>query len=121
MKKLLGILVLGLLLITNSFAGDCSGCESEAYDAHRDAKKAYRSDNLSDCQIYAKRANRHLSYAESEASSCGCSNAEYEAYDGYKDTRKAYRSDKLSDCQIYAKRAYRHASYTEDYARDCSY
>ncbi len=120
MKKLLGIIILSLILSNHSYAGDCSGCMSEAYDAYRDARKAYRANSLSDCQRYSKRAYRHLSYAESEASSCGCSNAEYEAYDGYRDARKAYRSNSLSDCQRYAKKAYRHASYTEDYANSCS-
>jgi hypothetical protein len=70
MKKLLGIIVLGLILTNNSFAGDCSGCESEAYDAYRDARKAYRSNNLSDCQRYAKRAYRHASYTEDYARDC---------------------------------------------------
>tara|TARA_B100000989_G_scaffold199314_1_gene150651 strand:+ start:830 stop:1195 length:366 start_codon:yes stop_codon:yes gene_type:complete len=120
MKKLLAIVVVGFILSNNSYAGDCSGCVSESYDAYRDARKAYRASNLSDCQKYAKRAYRHLSYAESEASDCGCSNAEYEAYDGYRDARRAYKANSLSDCKRYAKKAYRHASYAEDYASSCS-
>ena len=122
MKKLLISLILSLILISPSQAvGDCSGCMSEAYDAYKDARKAYRANNLNDCQRYAKKAYRHLSYAESEANYCGCSNAEYEAYDGYRDAKKAYRAKNLKDCQRYAKKAYRHASYTEDYAGSCDY
>ena len=121
MKTFFGIVIFSLILTIPSYAGDCSGCISEAYDAYRDARKAYRANNLSDCQRYAKKAYRHLSYAESEASYCGCSNAEYEAYDGYRDAKRAYRSNNLGDCQRYAKKAYRHASYTEDYAGSCNY
>ena len=54
---------------TNVFA-DCSDAESEAYDGYRDAKRAYNSDDLDNCQYYARKAYRHGSYAESEASSC---------------------------------------------------
>ncbi len=33
-------------------------------------KKAYRASSLSSCKSYARKAYRHASYAESEASSC---------------------------------------------------
>ena len=120
MKKLLGIVVLGLLFTTNSYPdSDCSSCASEAWDGSRDAMRAYRSSELNDCQYYAKKAYRHLSYAESYASDCNCSEAESEAWDGYRDAKRAYRSSELNDCQYYAKKAYRHASWTEDYANGC--
>ena len=48
----------------------CSNAESEAYDGYRDARKAYRASSLSRCKRYAKKAYRHLSYAESEADDC---------------------------------------------------
>ena len=87
MKKLLSILILSLILISPSQAvGDCSGCMSEAYDAYKDARKAYRANNLNDCQRYAKKAYRaknlkdcqryakkayrHASYTEDYAGSC---------------------------------------------------
>ena len=40
------------------------------YDGYRDARRAYNSSDLDDCQYYARKAYRHASYAESEASSC---------------------------------------------------
>ena len=122
MKHLIVIFTLffsTVIFASSSFA-DCSNCASEAYDGYRDAKRAYRSSDLSSCQRYAKKAYRHLSYAEDEASSCGCSAAESEAYDGYRDAKKAYRSSDLSNCQRYAKKAYRHASYAEDEANSCN-
>ena len=107
-----------LSLSTQSMA-DCYGAASEGYDAYRDAKKAYRSNDLASCQRYARKAYRHFSYAESEASSCSCSSAESEAYDGYRDAKKAYRANDLSSCQIYARKAYRHGSDVESYANYC--
>ncbi len=54
------------------YASSCScyNAESEANSGIRDAKKAYRSSELSRCKRYAKKAYRHASYAESESSSC---------------------------------------------------
>ena len=49
---------------------DCYNCESEAYDAYRDAKRAYRSNDLYSCQRYAKKAYRHASYTQDYASYC---------------------------------------------------
>ncbi len=118
MKKLLGIVVLGLLLSGNVNA-DCYNCESEAYDGYRDAKRAYYSSDLDNCQYYARKAYKHLSWAESYAADCNCYDAESEAYDGYRDAKRAYYSSDLDDCQYYARKAMRHASYTEDYARGC--
>ena len=99
---------------------DCSSATSEGYDGYRDAKKAYRSGDLDSCQRYARKAYRHFSYAESEASSCNCSDAESEAYDAYRDAKKAYRSGDLDSCRRYAKKAYRHGSDVESYANSCS-
>tara|TARA_B100001964_G_scaffold190443_1_gene212468 strand:- start:45 stop:263 length:219 start_codon:yes stop_codon:yes gene_type:complete len=71
MKKLLGIVVLGLLFTTSSYPdSDCSSCASEAWDGYRDAKKAYRSSDLNDCQYYAKKAYRHASWTEDYANGC---------------------------------------------------
>ena len=119
MFKVIWLIVFSISVISSNAFAACSGAESEAYDGYRDAKKAYRSSNLDSCQRYAKKAYRHLSYAESEASSCGCSNTESEAYDGYRDAKKAYRSSELDSCQRYAKKAYRHASDVESYASSC--
>ena len=69
MKKLLVLLFSIFVLSGTSFA-DCYGAESEAYSAYRDAKKAYRASSLSSCKTYARKAYRHASYAESEASYC---------------------------------------------------
>ena len=69
MKKLLGIVVLGLLLSGNVNA-DCYNCESEAYDGYRDSKRAYYSSDLDDCQYYARKAMRHASYTEDYARGC---------------------------------------------------
>ena len=55
---------------STTILADCSSAESEAYDGYRDAKKAYRSSDLDSCQYYARKAYKHGSYAESEASSC---------------------------------------------------
>ena len=71
MKKLLGILVLGLLFTTSSYPdSDCSSCASEAWDGYRDAKKAYRSSDLASCQKYARRAKRHASWTADYANEC---------------------------------------------------
>ena len=121
MKQIIVIFTLffsSVIFASDSFA-DCSNCASEAYDGYRDARKAYRSSDLSSCQRYARKAYRHLSSAEDEAISCGCSAAESEAYDGYRDAKKAHRSSDLSSCQRYARKAYRHASYAEDEANSC--
>ena len=117
MKILISVIV---LFFSYPLLADCYYCESEAYDAYRDAKRAYRSNDLDSCQRYAKKAYRHFSDAEYYASSCNCSEAEYEAYDGYRDAKRAYRSNDLDSCQRYAKKAYRHASYTQDYASYCN-
>ena len=69
MKNILYTIILSFLFSSSVFA-DCSDAESEAYDAYRNAKKAYNSSNLAECQSYARRAKRDASYAESEASSC---------------------------------------------------
>ena len=61
------LVVMGLVTTAHS---DCSNAQSEAYDGYRDAKKAYRSSDLDRCQRYARKAYRHASYAESEASYC---------------------------------------------------
>jgi len=68
MKNIL--LIITLFISWNAIAEGCYNAESESYDATRDAKKAYRSSELSRCKRYAKKAYRHASYAESEASSC---------------------------------------------------
>jgi len=109
--------ILGSISIAHS---SCSDAESEAYDGYRDAKRAYRSSDLISCQRYARKAYRHLSYAESGASSCSCSDAESDAYYGYRDAKRAYRSSDLSSCQRYARKAYRHASYAEEAASGCN-
>ena len=108
-----------IVFISVSAFADCGSAASEGYDGYRDAKKAYRSDDLDSCQSYARRAYRHFSYAESEASSCNCSDAESEAYDAYRDAKKAYRADDLDSCQLYARRAYRHGSDVESFANSC--
>ena len=113
------LLFVAISLGSATVHADCYNAASEGYDGYRDAKKAYRASDLSSCQRYAKKAYRHFSYAESEASSCNCSSAEMEAYDGYRDARKAYRASSLSDCQRYAKKAYRHGSDVESYANSC--
>ena len=69
MKKLLVLLFSIFILSGTSFA-NCYDAESEAYDAFRDAKRAYNSSDLDNCQYYARKAYRHGSYAEDEASSC---------------------------------------------------
>ncbi len=123
MKHILAPILLAItfsMMFSSISFADCSNCASEAYDGYRDAKKAYRSGDLSGCQRYAKKAYRHLSYAADEANNCGCSDAESEAYSGYRDAKKAYRSGDLSGCQRYAKKAYRHASYAEDAANSCN-
>ena len=68
MKKLLVILLL-FFPVHGAWAA-CSACESEAYDAYRDAKRAYNSSDLSDCQYYARKARRHASYTQDAAMSC---------------------------------------------------
>ena len=69
MKILLGSVVFILLFIGNVSA-DCYDCESEAYDGYRDAKRAYYSSDLDDCQYYARKAMRHASYTEDYARGC---------------------------------------------------
>jgi len=61
------VFILGSISIAHS---SCYEAESEAYDGYRDAKKAYRSSDLSSCQSYAKKAYRHASYAEDAALYC---------------------------------------------------
>ena len=71
MKKLLEILVLGLLFTTSSYSdSDCSSCADEAWDAGRDAKRAYYSSDLDSCQYYARKAKRHASWTEDYANGC---------------------------------------------------
>ncbi len=66
MKKLLLLLFFYLFInVPSALAKSCPNAESEAYFGYKDAKKAYRSSDLSRCQRYAKKAYRHLSYAES--------------------------------------------------------
>ena len=70
MYKMISFLFL-ILIFPNSYSfASCSGAESEAYDGYRDARKAYRADDLGSCQRYAKKAYRHASNVESYASSC---------------------------------------------------
>ena len=115
---LLGIVL--SFLVSSPVWADCDNAASEGYNGYRDAKKAYRADDLDSCQRYARKAYRHFSYAESEASSCSCSDAESEAYDAYRDAKRAYRADDLDSCQTYARKAYRHGSDIESYANSCS-
>ena len=68
MNKLL--LILLLFFPVHGAWADCSASESEAYDAYRDAKRAYNSSDLSDCQYYARKAKKHASWAEDYARSC---------------------------------------------------
>ena len=49
---------------------DCFSADSEAHDAYRDAKRAYNSNDLESCQLFACKAFGHWSYAEGEVSSC---------------------------------------------------
>ena len=118
MKKLL-ILLFSIFVLSGTSFANCYDAESEAYDAFRDAKRAYNSSDLDNCQYYARKAYRHFSDVESYASNCGCDGAESEAYDGYRDAKRAYYSSDLDNCQYYARKAMRHASYTEDYASGC--
>ena len=118
MKKFTIIMILQTLFISSAFA-DCDDCESEAYDGIRDAKRAYNSSDLDDCQYYAKKAYRHFSNAESYASDCNCDDAESEAWDAYRDAKRAYNSSDLNSCQSYAQKAKRHGDDTESYASDC--
>ena len=69
MKKLL-ILLFSIFILSGTSFADCYYAKSEAYDAYRDARKAYRASSLSSCKSYARKAYRHASYAESEASYC---------------------------------------------------
>ena len=68
------IFICTLLLSTSFFASEsfanCPDCASEAYAGYKDAKKAYKSSELSGCKRYAKKAYRHASSAEDEANSC---------------------------------------------------
>ena len=118
MKNILYTIILSFLFSSVCLA-DCYNAESYAYDAYRDAKKAYKSSNLDRCRHYARRAKKDASYAESEASSCNCSDAESEAYDAYRNAKKAYNSSNLDECQSYARRAKRDASYAESEASSC--
>ena len=68
--RLFLISLLGFFLYSGVAFADCSSAASEAYDGYRDARKAYRSSDLSRCKRYAKKAYRHASYAEDEANSC---------------------------------------------------
>ena len=119
MKKLL-ILLFSIFVLSGTSFANCYDAESEAYDGYRDARKARNSSDLDSCQYYARKAYRHFSDAESNASSCDCYSAESEAYDGYRDARRAYNSSDLDDCQYYARKAYRHASYAESEASYCN-
>ena len=49
---------------------DCSDAEYYASDAYSDARRAYNSSDLDDCQSYARRAKSSASDAEYAASSC---------------------------------------------------
>ena len=68
--KFFWILMLVFIFWAKHVVADCSSAESEAYDGYRDAKRAYNSDDLESCQLFARKAYRHGSYAEGEASSC---------------------------------------------------
>ena len=118
--KFAPIIALCLLCFgSESLYASCVNAASEGYDGYRDARKAYRAGDLSRCKRYARKAYKHFSYAESEASSCRCSNVGLEAYDAYRDAKKAYRSGDLDNCKRYSKQAYRHGSSLESYASSC--
>ena len=69
MRYISSIIFCFLFYSGTAFA-DCSGVEDEAYGGYRDAKRAYNSEDLESCQAYARKAYKHFSYAEDEASSC---------------------------------------------------
>ena len=64
------VIYLIIIFFSYPLLADCYNCESEAYDAYRDAKSAYRANDLDSCQRYAKKAYRHASYAQDYASYC---------------------------------------------------
>ena len=114
-EKIQQLLILSTIKSTSS---SCSSLESYASDAYRDAKSAYYSDNIDDCQHYSNKAKRHASDAES--SGCTCSDAESYASDIYSYSKKAYYSDDLDDCQYYARKAMSYAGDAESSASNCS-
>ena len=69
MKKIVS-LIFFITIFSGSVFAECSDAASEAYDGYRDARKAYRSDDLDSCQSYARKAYKYASYAEDEANSC---------------------------------------------------
>ena len=71
MHKVMSLVSIVLIVFLSVPAlADCSPAASEEYDGYRDAKKAYRSDDLDSCQRYAKKAYKHGSDVESYANSC---------------------------------------------------
>ena len=71
MHKVMSLVSIVLIVFLSVPAlADCSPAASEGYDGYRDAKKAYRSDDLDSCQRYAKKAYKHGSDVESYANSC---------------------------------------------------
>ena len=69
MKNIFCVIILSLLFSSSVFA-DCSDAEYYASDAYSDARRAYNSSDLDDCQSYARRAKSSASDAEYAASSC---------------------------------------------------
>ena len=64
------LLTLFVLFFSYPVMANCYDCESEAYNAYKDAKRAYRSSDLDSCQNYARKAYRHASYTEDYARYC---------------------------------------------------